>query len=157
MRFLAALLIALALTTGSTLADAAMRPFQTADRASVLLVMGALRKYDGEWRVIDNDTHAHAGVQQVLCGSNGVLTIIFKEAGVQTGAGSGATPDEYLAQRKVTAGASGSKDQVRIHIFRGTDAKGNAKRLSCKSSLFDYRTANFWFVWYQVMAVQPSA
>ncbi len=86
MRFLAALLIALALTTGSTLADAAMRPFQTADRASVLLVMGALRKYDGEWRVIDNDTHAHAGVQQVLCGSNGVLTIIFKEAGVQTGA-----------------------------------------------------------------------
>jgi hypothetical protein len=140
-RVLLSLVIVVALATDGL----AARRGGFADTTSLVPVGGVLRKGTGAWRVYDPH-HAHTGIGELSCWSNGILHVDLDPDGVQTGFGA-ATVDEHLAGDGITVGVSASLGELRLYFFRG------GRRTSCDSAPFSDDHANVWLSWTQVLAV----
>ena len=117
------------------------------DPASLRVTGGMLRKSGGQWEVYDPH-HAHLGLGALTCAHNGILHVAFDVAGFATGFGV-VVPDDTLTHLGVTVGVSAATNELWLYFYRGHEKNGNARKLSCASSVFDTPHSNLWMTWTQ--------
>ena len=110
----AALVVVLLLLTGCSASGAG-------SGGDELVIAGAIRPdADGEWTLIDDDTHNPRGVESVEVEDDGDVVIHY------SGAGSAVvtfvtTPDETLAAAGITVGASAGLDRAILTLSETPD------------------------------------